>query len=146
MAAEREATDRYLAHFMADRVGAEFEGRITGLNKAGLFIKLAETGADGFVPISKLSDEYWVHDERSQALVTRGSGRRYEMGQTVSVRLQEATPLTGGLLLEMLSRPLARKVHSKSGKDGKKAPTGRKPKKRGKMSKTEKFKKRRAKK
>lgn len=114
MAAEREATDRYLAHFMADRVGAEFEGRIAGLNKAGLFIRLAETGADGFVPISRLSDEYWIHDERSQALVTRGSGRRYEMGQTVSVRLQEATPLTGGLLLEMLSKPLPKKAGSKA--------------------------------
>ncbi|MEO9968377.1 MAG: ribonuclease R [Hyphomonadaceae bacterium] len=121
MAAEREATDRYLAHFMADRVGAEFEGRIAGLNKAGLFIKLAETGADGFVPISRLSDEYWVHDERSQALVTRGSGQRYELGQTVSVKLAEATPLTGGLLLEMLSKPLPRKA-------GSKAPAGRKGK------------------
>lgn len=114
MAAEREATDRYLAHFMADRVGAEFEGRIAGLNKAGLFIRLKETGADGFVPISKLSDEYWVHDERSQALVTRGSGKRFEMGQEVNVRLQEATPLTGGLLLEMLSKPLPKKPGSKA--------------------------------
>ena len=139
MAAEREATDRYLAHFMADRVGAEFEGRIAGLNKAGLFIKLAETGADGFVPISKLSDEYWVHDERAQALVTRGSGRRYEMGQTVSVRLQEAAPLTGGLLLEMLSKPLPRKA-------GSKAPAERKPHKRGKkMGKAEKHRRRKMK-
>ena len=136
MAAEREATDRYLAHFMADRVGAEFEGRIAGLNKAGLFIKLAETGADGFVPISKLSDEYWVHDERSQALVTRGSGRRYEMGQEVSVRLAEATPLTGGLLLEMLSKPLAKKA-------GSKAPASRAPRKGSrKMGKGEKHRRR----
>ena len=139
MAAEREATDRYLAHFMADRVGAEFEGRIAGLNKAGLFIKLAETGADGFVPISRLSDEYWVHDERSQALVTRGSGRRYEMGQIVSVRLREATPLTGGLLLEMLSKPLPRKA-------GSKAPSVRvRPKSNKKMGKAEKHRRRKMK-
>lgn len=145
MAAERDATDRYLAHFMADRVGAEFEGRIAGLNKAGLFIKLAETGADGFVPISSLSDEYWVHDERSQALVTRGSGRRYEMGQQVSVRLREATPLTGGLILEMLSRPLPKKA-------GSQAPSARaplkagKPPKRGKMGKAAKHARRKLKK
>ncbi len=154
MAAEREATDRYLAHFMVDRVGAEFEGRIAGLNKAGLFIRLAETGADGFVPISRLGGGYWTHDDRAQALVLRSSGQRFEMGQAVSVRLEEAAPLTGGLLLEMLSKPLARKS-SKSGKSGKtgkpsnagnKAQTERKPKKRGKMSKTEKFKKRRARK
>ena len=153
MAAEREATDRYLAHFMADRVGAEFDGRIAGLNKAGLFIKLAETGADGFVPISRLGDGYWVFDDRAKALLLRGPGLRYEMGQEVSVRLQEATPLTGGLLLEMLSPALPRKAgkggksgnRGKTGKGGKKAPTGCKPKKSGKMSKTAKFKKRKAK-
>lgn len=141
MAAEREATDRYLAHFMADRVGAEFEGRITGLNKAGLFIRLPETGADGFVPISRLGGGYWTHDERAQALVLRGSGLRYEMGQKVNVRLQEATPLTGGLLLEMLSKGLPRKA-------GSKAPSERPPRREAgkKMGKAEKHRRRKLKK
>ncbi|MEO1407820.1 MAG: VacB/RNase II family 3'-5' exoribonuclease, partial [Pseudomonadota bacterium] len=134
MAAERDATDRYLAHFMADRVGAEFEGRVTGLNKAGLFVRLHESGADGLVPMSRLPDEYWVHDEKAQALVARGSGRRYVMGQDVSVRLEEATPLTGGLLLEMLTKPLKRAT-------GQTAPSVRKPRKGGKSAK---FKRRKA--
>jgi len=134
MAAERDATDRYLAHFMSDRVGAEFEGRVTGLNKAGLFIRLSESGADGLVPMSRLPDEYWIHDEKSQALVARGSGKRYVMGQDVTVRLEEATPLTGGLLLEMLTRPLKRAA-------GQKAPAERRPRKGGK---TAKFKRRKA--
>ncbi|MEO0881704.1 MAG: ribonuclease R [Pseudomonadota bacterium] len=128
MAAERDATDRYLAHFMSDRVGAEFEGRVTGLNKAGLFIRLDESGADGLVPMSRLPDEYWIHDEKSQALVARGSGRRYVMGQGVTVRLEEATPLTGGLLLEMLTKPLKRAA-------GQKVPAARAPRKGGKTAK-----------
>ncbi|MEM6411289.1 MAG: VacB/RNase II family 3'-5' exoribonuclease, partial [Pseudomonadota bacterium] len=134
MAAERDATDRYLAHFMLDKVGAEFEGRVTGLNKAGLFIRLSESGADGLVPMSRLPDEYWIHDERVQALVARGSGRRYVMGQEVTVRLEEATPLTGGLLLEMLTKPLKRAA-------GQKAPQERSPRKGGKAAK---FKRRKA--
>lgn len=105
MAAERDATDRYLALFLSDRVGAEFEGRITGVIGAGLFIRLAETGADGFVPVSTLSDEYWVHDDVRQCLTARGSGNRFELGMEVSVRLAEATPLQGGLTLQMLSKP-----------------------------------------
>ena len=105
MAAEREATDRYLALFLADRVGAEFEGRVTGVTKAGLFVRLAETSADGFVPISSLSNDYWVFDEAAMSLVARGSGHRFDLGQVVSVRLKEVAPLQGGLLLEMLSRP-----------------------------------------
>ncbi len=105
MAAERDAVDRYLALYLADRVGAEFEGRITGVAKPGLFIRLGESGADGLAPISSLSDEYWIYDEASQALVAADSGRRYDLGMEVTVRLQEAAPVSGGLILEMLTPP-----------------------------------------
>ena len=105
MAAEREATDRYLALFLEDQIGGDFDGRITGVTKSGLFIRLAETAADGFVPIGSLSDEFWVFEEGAMRIVARGSGRRFELGQTVQVRLKEVAPLRGGLLLEMLSRP-----------------------------------------
>src|SRR5262249_59908249 len=50
MTAERETADRLIAHFLADRIGATFEGRISGVTRAGLFVKLDGTGADGFVP------------------------------------------------------------------------------------------------
>jgi ribonuclease R len=107
MAAERDATDRYVAAFLADRVGAEFDGRITGVTRFGLFVRLAETGADGLVPVSRLGTEYFVHDEAAHALVGERSGQRWPLGMTVRVRLVEATPITGGLLFEMLSEPAA---------------------------------------
>jgi ribonuclease R len=107
MAAERDATDRYVASFLAERVGAEFEGRITGVTRFGLFVRLAETGADGLAPISSLGDEYFHHDERAHALVGERSGARWRLGREVEVRLREATPITGGLLFEMLSEPEA---------------------------------------
>ncbi|MEL6858421.1 MAG: ribonuclease R [Pseudomonadota bacterium] len=113
MAAEREATDRYLAHFLADRVGAEFNGRITGVTASGLFVRLDETGADGFCPASRISHEYWGYREAAQALVGDQSGKRYELGQTVTVRLEEVTPLEGGLLLELTSDPRPRKPGEK---------------------------------
>jgi len=105
MAAERDATDRYVAAFLSDRVGAEFDGRITGVTRFGLFIRLSETGADGLVPVSTLGGEFFVHDERQHALVGERSGGRWRLGRMVQVRLQEATPLTGGLVFEMLSDP-----------------------------------------
>jgi ribonuclease R len=105
MAAERDATDRYVAAFLADRVGAEFVGRITGVTRFGLFIRLTETGADGFVPISTLGAEFFVHDEKAHALVGQDTGARWRLGRSVEVRLREATPITGGLVLEMLSDP-----------------------------------------
>jgi ribonuclease R len=107
MAAERDATDRYIAAFLADRVGAEFEGKITGVTRFGLFVRLAETGADGLVPVSTLGGEYFVHDDRAHALVGERTGARWPLGMRVEVKLTEATPITGGLLFEMLSEPLA---------------------------------------
>ncbi len=107
MAAERDATDRYVAAFLEDRVGAEFEGRITGVTRFGLFVRLAETGADGLVPISSLGSEYFIHDEATHVLVGERTGARWRLGRRVEVRLREATPITGGLLLEMLSEPEA---------------------------------------
>jgi ribonuclease R len=105
MAAERDATDRYVAAYLSDRVGAEFTGRITGVTRFGLFIRLDDTGADGLVPVSSLGTEYFVHDDRAHALIGERSGKRWRLGTKVEVRLLEATPITGGLLFEMLSEP-----------------------------------------
>lgn len=105
MAAERDAMDRYVAAFLEDRVGATFEGRITGVTRFGLFVRLDETGADGLVPVSSLGSEYFTHDDRAHALVGERSGQRFTLGRAVEVRLKEATPVTGGLLFEMLSDP-----------------------------------------
>ena len=105
MAAERDATARYIASFLADRVGATFEGRVTGVTRFGLFIRLHETQADGLAPISTLGAERWIHDETSHALVGEQSGQRFPLGMKVEVRLEEATPISGGLVFSVLSGP-----------------------------------------
>lgn len=105
MAAERDAASRYIASFLADRVGAEFEGRITGVTRFGLFIRLDETQADGLAPISSLGPERWTHDEAAHALVGDYSGQRFPLGMRVEVRLEEATPISGGLLFSVISDP-----------------------------------------
>jgi len=106
MAAERDAMNRYIAAFLADHVGAEFTGKVTGVTRFGLFVRLADTGADGLVPVSTLGGEYFVHDDKTHALVGERSGARWPLGMTVQVKLVEATPVTGGLLFEMLSDPV----------------------------------------
>jgi len=107
MAAERDANDRYVAAFLADKVGAEFDGRITGVTRFGLFVRLTDTGADGLIPVSSLGGEFFVHDDRTHALVGERTGARWPLGMPVRVKLREATPVTGGLLFEMLSEPVA---------------------------------------
>jgi ribonuclease R len=104
MAAERETSDRLIAHFLADRVGATFEGRISGVTRAGLFVKLDGTGADGFVPARLIGQEYFRYYEAHHALVGDASGETYRLGDRVSVRLAEAAPVAGALRFELLSR------------------------------------------
>jgi ribonuclease R len=105
MAAERDATDRYLAAFLSDRVGASFPARICGVTRFGLFVRLDETGADGIVPIRTLGRDYFHHDERAHALMGSTSGAVYRLGERVEVKLIEAAPITGGLVFELLSEP-----------------------------------------
>jgi ribonuclease R len=102
MSAERETTDRLVAGFLAERVGAEFGARISGTTRAGLFVRLDDTGADGFVPAATLND-YYRHDETLHALVGDRTGDVYRLGDTVRVRLVEAVPSAGALRFEMLS-------------------------------------------
>jgi ribonuclease R len=102
MAAERDSNDRYIAAFMSDRVGAEFTGRVSGVTRFGLFVRLDETGADGLVPVRSIGREFFHHDERAHALVGERSGLTFRLGDRVKVRVDEATPLTGGLRFSLL--------------------------------------------
>ncbi|MEP4703422.1 MAG: ribonuclease R [Hyphomicrobiales bacterium] len=103
MKAERSTIDRLIAEWLSDQVGAKFWGRIGGATKSGLFITLDDTGADGFIPISKLGDDYYHFDEARHNLVGERTGQTYTMGDHVQVQLVEALPFAGALRFEMLS-------------------------------------------
>ena len=95
MKAERETADRLIAHFLADRVGAAFDGHISGVTRAGLFVELDETGADGFIPARLIGDEYYRLNEKSRAFV--GHSETFRLGDPVTVELVEAAPVAGAL-------------------------------------------------
>ncbi|MBB3951128.1 ribonuclease R [Aureimonas jatrophae] len=105
MAAERDTVDRLIAHHLADQIGAEFDGKIQGVTKSGLFVQLPAFGADGFVPVSTLGSDYFRFDEAGHALVGERSGLGFRLGDTVRVRLVEAQPLAGSMRFEMLTEP-----------------------------------------
>jgi len=109
MKAERETFDRLVANFLADRIGATFEGHISGATRAGLFVKLDDTGADGFIPARSIGTEYFQYREDRHALVGQGSGETYRLGDRVTVRLVEAAPVAGALRFELLSEGRAGK-------------------------------------
>ena len=101
-AAERDATDRFITLFMADRVGATFPARISGVARFGLFARLDETGADGIIPMNTLPDDYYVHDEKRQALIGRKTKKTYQLAQRVMVKLTQADRLTGSMAMVLV--------------------------------------------
>lgn len=123
MMAERDTTDRYLAAFLSERVGNEFSGRISGIARFGAFVKLDETGADGLIPIRSLGPEYFHFDREAGTLMGADTGFTVAIGQRVIVRLAQATPVTGGLELSLLS------VEDKTVPQGQ-SPAGRSPRRK----------------
>lgn len=103
MAAERETIDRLIAHHMAEQIGATFKARISGVTKAGLFVALNDTGADGFIPAVTLGQDYYRYDEVRHALIGERTGEMHRLGDRVEVKLVEAAPVAGALRFELLS-------------------------------------------
>ncbi len=103
MAAERETIDRLIAAHLSERVGDIFAGRIAGLTRSGLFVKLDETGADGFIPAATIGGDYYRFEEGLQALVGTRTGESWRLGDAVTVRLVEAAPVAGALRFELMS-------------------------------------------
>ena len=132
MAAERDTTDRLIAAWLAERVGATFAGHIRGVTRAGLFVELDDSGAEGFVPISTIGEDFYEFDERHHRLVGRSTGETYRLGDAAEVKLVEAQPFAGSLRFEILSGGTpgkargrtSRRTHRDSGKETGRPRTG----------------------
>ncbi len=121
MLAERDTIDRLVARWLMDRIGASFRGKISGVTKSGLFVRLDETGADGFIPASTIGDDYYVYDEKARSMTGSRTGETYRLGDRVEVKLVEAQPFAGALRFELLSpgsmeKPAGRRPTEQTGR------------------------------
>ena len=118
MGAERSATDRFTSSYLADHVGAVFDGQISGVTRFGLFVELSESGADGLVPMRSLPDDFYIHDEEQHALIGRRKGYVYRLGAQVQVKIKEADALTGSSVFALTPNHLkGADVEGFAGKD-----------------------------
>jgi ribonuclease R len=101
MEAERDTIDRYVAAFLAEKVGEIVETRITGVQNFGIFATVAGIGGDGLLPVRDLGGEYFRFDEAARKLVGETSGDEYAIGQVLQLRLAEANPVSGALRFEL---------------------------------------------
>jgi ribonuclease R len=95
--AERMAFARYTALFMADKKGAQFTGRVIGVQRFGLFVILDDTGAEGLVPVSTLGEDAFHFDEQHQALIGIRYGEAFGLGDLVTVTLADIDIVQGQL-------------------------------------------------
>ncbi|RED15209.1 ribonuclease R [Parasphingopyxis lamellibrachiae] len=101
MEAERDTVDRYVAAYLAERVGQIMPVRITGVQNFGFFATVEGFGGDGILPVRDLGREYYRYDERVHALIGEETGTRYALGDRLELRLVEANPVSGGLRFEL---------------------------------------------
>lgn len=102
MEAERDTIDRYVAAFLAERVGDVVDARITGVTNFGFFATVEGIGGDGLMPVRDIGGEYFRFDEKARTLVGEHSGTTFASGQRLQLRLADANPVSGGLRFEMV--------------------------------------------
>jgi len=108
MEAERDTIDRYVAAFLATRIGEVVDVRITGVASFGFFATVEGIGGDGLMPVRDIGREYFRYDEAGRRLIGEESGTEYASGMRLQLRLAESNPVSGALRFEMVegaSRP-----------------------------------------
>ena len=116
MVAERETIDRYLARYLKDKVGGEFHCTISGITRFGIFIQLNEIGADGLIPLSNFSNEYYKYNENENSLTGSLSNQKIQIGMSAIAILIASDEKSGGLrfkLLELNDKPFEQLRKSK---------------------------------
>jgi len=99
MLAERGTMDRFMAAYMEKEQAGEFEGKIVSVTKFGLFIKIGDVGATGYLPIRAMTDDYYTYNERTQEMVGRRTRQSFRMGRKIKVGIKQVRTITGSIEL-----------------------------------------------
>lgn len=89
-AAERASIKYKQVEFMADRLGQNFAGTVSGVTEFGLYVEVDDNKCEGMIPLRDLLDDYYEFDERNHCLVGRRFRKRYSLGDKVTIRVERA--------------------------------------------------------
>lgn len=88
--AERASIKYKQVEFMADQLGNEFEGVISGVTEWGLYVEINENKCEGMIPIRDLDDDFYVFDEKNYCLRGRRNNKVYALGDTLNIQVASA--------------------------------------------------------
>jgi ribonuclease R len=101
--AERASTKYMQAKWMADKVGEEFDGLISGVTEWGIFVEIKENKCEGMIRLRDLSDDFYSYDEDTMTVTGSTTGNEYRLGDEVRVRIKEVSVEKRQIDMVMLS-------------------------------------------
>ncbi|MFP4622082.1 MAG: ribonuclease R [Bacteroidales bacterium] len=88
--AERASIKYKQVEFLKDRIGEDFEGIISGVMEWGIFVELNDSKCEGLVHMRDLDDDFYIYDERNYCIIGQNTGKRYQLGDPLRVKLIRA--------------------------------------------------------
>lgn len=88
--AERASIKYKQVEFLKDRIGEDFEGIISGVMEWGIFVELNDSKCEGLVHIRDIDDDFYIYDERNYCIIGQSTGKKYQLGDPVRVKLIRA--------------------------------------------------------
>ncbi len=101
--AERASIKYKQVEFMADRIGKVYEGVISGVTEWGIYVEITENKCEGMIPIRNLADDYYVFDDKNYCIIGRRHGKKYQLGDILSVKVARADLVKKQLDFELLN-------------------------------------------
>jgi ribonuclease R len=101
---ERNVHARCSALFLMDRIGEQFSAVISGVTAFGLYLTLETSYISGMVPLTTMTDDYYLHDSRRYRLIGETSNRMYQLGDWVEVRLDHVDLLNKRINFSLLGK------------------------------------------
>lgn len=83
---ERDFDDLFMAKYMANHLGDEYDGVVSSITAFGMYVKLDNT-IEGLVSLTNLADDYYIYNEKQMTLLGERTGKKYEIGQKVKVKV-----------------------------------------------------------
>ncbi len=101
--AERESIKYKQVEFMADKIGQEFDGLISGVSKWGIYVEIKENKVEGMVRLSDMADDYYFLDEENYQVIGHNKRKKYKLGSPVKIKIKRADFLKKELDFEVVS-------------------------------------------
>ena len=88
--AERESIKYKMVEFMADKLGEEYDGHISGIQSYGIYVEIDENHCEGMVPMRDLRGDYYEFDEAHYCLIGRRNHTKYQLGDPIRIKVARA--------------------------------------------------------